>query len=204
MNEVKKDSTEQKIIEAAKTVFIKKGMDGARMQEIADEAGINKALLHYYFRSKQKLFEAIFSNLFQQIFPNILTLMDQAKTIQKRISEFLEHYLDILLKNPYLPAFVIKEINRDPQYFVALFRSLGIQPRFIFAAFEQEMDAGKIVRMDPRELMINLLSLCLFPLAAMPLMQLMMFENNSPAYAQFLKERKTTVTQFVLNSILIR
>lgn len=204
MNDIKKDNTEEKIIKAAKAVFIRKGMDGARMQEIADEAGINKALLHYYFRSKQKLFEAIFTGLFQQIFPNILTLMNSEKPIDEKIGYFLENYLDILLRNPYLPAFIIQEINRDPQFFASIFKSMGIQPKLIFTSFENEMDAGNIVRMNPCDLMINLLSLCLFPLAARPLMQLMMFENDSDAYTNFLEERKTTVTQFVLNSILIK
>ena len=73
--EIKKDSTEDKILEAAKNVFVTKGMEGARMQEIADEAGINKALLHYYFRSKERLFEAIFSEVIQMAFPQLTQIL---------------------------------------------------------------------------------------------------------------------------------
>lgn len=203
MSELKKDNTEEKILNAAQSVFIQKGMDGARMQEIANEAGINKALLHYYFRSKQKLFEAIFDNLFQQIFPNIFMLIDSEKAINKKLQEFIGNYLDILLKNPYLPAFILKEINRDPEFFGSIFKSMGVKPELLFAMFEKEMDAGKIVRMNPRDLVLNILSLCLFPFAAKPLMQLIMFENDSAAYKQFLEERKTTVTKFVLKAVLI-
>jgi len=73
---VKEQNTEDRIVDAAKTVFINKGMDGARMQEIANEAGINKALLHYYFRTKNKLFEKVFS----LVFGDVLHVVEQAVT----------------------------------------------------------------------------------------------------------------------------
>lgn len=201
MNDVKKDNTEKKIIEAAKTVFIRKGMDGARMQEIADEAGINKALLHYYFRSKQKLFEAIFKSLFHQIFPKVVTLVNSDKPILDRISHFINHYLDILIANPFLPAFVIQEMNRDTQFLSSLFNDMGTRPKVLFEMLEKEMEAGNIKKMNPRDLMLNILSMCLFPFASRPLMQLMMFENDKTAYDQFLVERKESIKAFVLNAI---
>jgi TetR/AcrR family transcriptional regulator len=204
MNEIKKDNTEEKILNAAQNVFIKKGMDGARMQEIADEAGINKALLHYYFRTKQKLFEAIFSELFKQIFPNLEMLIKSDKPIELKLSDFIERYIEVLLRNPFLPAFILKEINRDPDFFASIFKEKGIDPSKILEMFEKEMEAGNIVKMNPKDLIINMLSLSLFPFAAKPLMQLMLFENNTKAYNQFLKERKTTVKDFVLNSILLK
>lgn len=202
MNGIKKDNTEKKILNAAKTIFIKKGMDGARMQEIADEAGINKALLHYYFRNKQKLFEAIFTNLFKQIIPNVITLVDSNKPINIKLSDFIENYMEVILNNPYLPAFVIKEINRDPEFFGSIFTSFGIKPMLIFEMFEKEMDAGNIIRMNPKEVMINILSLCLFPFAASPLIQLLTSNNNDQEYRQLLEERKKTIKDFVLNAIL--
>jgi len=204
MAEIKKDNTEEKILEAARKVFIHKGMDGARMQEIADEAGINKALLHYYFRSKQKLFEAIVTSLFKQIFPNIMTMTSTEMPIEKRLKNFIDIYITILVKNPFLPAFVIQEMNRDANFFGAIFRSIGINAEQIFAMFNREMEVGNIIKMDPRDLMLNILSMCLFPFATKPLMQLMMFDNDNDKYMQFLEKRKTTVTEFVLNSILIK
>lgn len=204
MSEVKKDNTEEKILHAAKTVFINKGMDGARMQEIADEAGINKALLHYYFRSKQKLFEAIFTHLFKQIFPNLIKLMISEEPIDQKLKEFIGSYIDVLTKNPKLPAFVLREINRNANSLGQMFKNHGIQPKVMLAMFESEMEEGNIVRMNPRDIMLNILSMCLFPFAAQPLMQLMLFENDSAAYSKFLDDRKTTVTEFVLNAIMIK
>jgi len=203
MNDIKKDNTEEKILNAAQTVFTRKGMDGARMQEIADEAGINKALLHYYFRSKQKLFESIFSVVFSKAFPNIQQFLTSDIPVEEKMGRFIEKYIDLLLKNPYLPSFILKEINRDSEFLAKVIKKQGANPGDIFKVFEKEMDAGTIKRMDPRELMINVISLSVFPFAAKPLMQIMFFENDKKAYREFLKQRKVTVKRFVLDSILI-
>lgn len=203
MSEIKKDKTEEKILDAAHKVFIQKGMDGTRMQEIADTAGINKALLHYYFRSKQKLFEAIFKQVFKQIFPRIESLILSDLPIEEKLGIFIESYTDILQKNPFLPTFILKEINRDPEFLASVIKSQGINPTQIFDMFEKEMENGKIRKMDSRELMINVLSLSIFPFAAKPLMSLLFFNNNKKEYQQFLINRKKTVKDFILNSILI-
>jgi len=204
MDEVKKDNTEEKILEAAKTVFIKKGMDGSRMQEIADEAGINKALLHYYFRSKQKLFEAIFSNVLKQIFPDIKALITSEKPIEDKIKIFVEKYTGLLLKNPYLPSFLLKELHRDPEFPASVIRSQGVNPNELFNMLKKEMEAGKIRKMNPRDLMTNILALSIFPFAAKPMLQILFFDNNPNEYNEFLVNRKETVKSFILNSILIK
>ena len=177
MNEIKKDNTEEKILAAAQIVFVKKGMDGARMQEIANEASINKALLHYYFRTKEKLFEAIFRTVFSQILPDIKTFIVADKSIEVKLELFIDKYICLLQKNPYLPTFILREINRDPGILVSIFRELGFNPKALFSMFEKEMDAGKIRKMDPRDLMINILGLSIFPFAARPLLQNMLFEK---------------------------
>ncbi len=204
MNEIKKDNTEEKILNAAQTVFIQKGMDGARMQEIADEAHINKALLHYYFRTKEKLFGAIFKSVFSQILPNIMEMVHSNLPFEEKLAIFIEKYIGLLQKNPFLPTFILKEMNRDPDFLATILKSSGVNPMEIFAMFKKEMDAGKIRRMDPRDLLINILSLSIFPIAAKPLMTIMFFENDKNAYHQFIENRKTTVKEFILNSILIK
>lgn len=204
MDNLKKDNTEQKILEAAKTVFIKKGMDGSRMQEIADEAGINKALLHYYFRTKQKLFEAILKKVINHAFPNIRTLMSSNIPLEDKIGIFIEKYIDLLLKNPYLPMFILKEINRDPEFLAVIIKNQGINPDEIFAVFEHEMDKGTIRRMNPKDLFINILGLSIFPIAARPLMAEIFFDGNKNEYKKFLIDRKNTVVEFILNSIIIK
>ena len=204
MNEIKKDNTEEKILNAAQTVFIQKGMDGARMQEIADEAHINKALLHYYFRTKEKLFDAIFKKVFSKILPNIMEMVDSDLPVEKKLELFIENYIDLLMKNPFLPTFILKEMNHNPEFLASIIKGTGIKPQEIFAIFEKEMDAGKIKRMDPRDLLINILSLSIFPIAAKPLMTIMFFDKDKKAYNEFITTRKITVKEFVLNSILTK
>ena len=99
---VKEESTEQKILDAARTIFMRKGLNGARMQEIADEAGINKALLHYYFRSKDKLFYAIFKEAFNILIPYVSAVFNSDESIEIKLTRLAEKYIDIL------------EINRLP------------------------------------------------------------------------------------------
>ncbi|HZH72925.1 MAG TPA: TetR/AcrR family transcriptional regulator [Mariniphaga sp.] len=201
MVEKKKDTTEEKILAAAQSVFIRKGMDGTRMQEIADEAGINKALLHYYFRSKQKLFEAIFNKAFAQILPDIINMVDSEKTFIEKLNIFIDNYFDLLMKNPFLPGFIIKEINRDSDLIVSVFKKQGINPSIFLEVAKQEMEKGKIRKMDPRELIINILAMCIFPFAARPLMEIIFFNNDEKAYQDFLIQRKNNVKEFVLKSI---
>jgi TetR/AcrR family transcriptional regulator len=204
MDKLKKDSTEERILNAAKSVFIRKGMDGARMQEIADEANINKALLHYYFRTKQKLFEAIFKQVFRQIFPDINTFIHSELPIEEKLAIFTEKYIYLLQQNPFLPSFILKEIYRDPEFLASVIKKQGVNTHDLFKMLEGEMDAGRIIRMDPCDLIINILALSIFPFAAGPLMTIMFFEKNQKAYKNFLIKRKKTVKEFILNSIIVK
>ena len=115
-----KNSTEKQILEAAQKVFVLKGFDGARMQEIADEAGINKSLLHYYFRSKENLFESIFIDAFMKVQANLADLVSSDRPFLEKIQNFIDLYLDILTANPYLPAFVSHEVNRNPEKILSI------------------------------------------------------------------------------------
>lgn len=201
MQKKSNDTTEEKILAAAQSVFIRKGMDGARMQEIADEAGINKALLHYYFRSKQKLFEAIFKKAFTQILPDIINMADSEKPFTDKLINFIDNYFELLMKNPFLPVFIIKEINRDSDLIVTVFKKQGINPSLFIEAAKQEMEKGKIRSTDPKELIINILAMCIFPFVARPLLEIIFFSNDKKAYNDFLTQRKDNVKEFVLRSI---
>ncbi|NOY96999.1 MAG: TetR/AcrR family transcriptional regulator [Chlorobi bacterium] len=204
MNNIKKDNTEQKIMDAAHTVFLKKGMDGARMQEIANEAGINKALLHYYFRTKQKLFEAIFKQIFKDSFPIIRKTLLSDIPIREKMDLFIDSYINLLSKNPFLPAFLLKEIHRDPEFFANVIKGSGINPSEILAMLEKEMGKGNIRKMNPCDLITNIIALSVFPFAAKPLLSIMLFNGDQKAYKIFLQERRETVKEFIFNAIFLK
>ena len=112
----KSENTEIEILNAAKEIFQQKGMDGARMQEIADKAKINKALLHYYFRSKQLLFEAVFKNAFALLAPQLNNILNDDSNLFEKIIKFTDSYIAFVTKHPYLPNFVIQELNKNPEF----------------------------------------------------------------------------------------
>src|SRR5438874_9015673 len=107
VNTKKDENTEERILTAAKKVFLKEGMAGARMQDIADEAGINKALLHYYFHNKEKLFDVIFMEAAQKLFPKISFIFESDLPVLEKIEHFADEYITVILENPYLPLFVL-------------------------------------------------------------------------------------------------
>jgi AcrR family transcriptional regulator len=194
-------NTEEKILEAAKNVFLKKGMAGSRMQEIADEANINKSLLHYYYRSKEKLFLAVFRFAVKQFIPGIRNIILSDQPIVKKIEMFVNTYIEMLFQHPFVPIFIIQEIQRDPDVLSGALMEAGVDPQEILQVFYDAIDRGEIRPINPLEIMLNMLSLCIFPFAAKPVMQRVFFENNEEAYMQFLEKRKKTVTEFMIKAI---
>ncbi|MDP4183596.1 MAG: TetR/AcrR family transcriptional regulator [Bacteroidota bacterium] len=196
-----KDNTEEKILDAARKVFITKGLDGARMQEIADEAGINKALLHYYFRTKQNLFDAVFEEAFFKLIPHVVNLLTLDIPFLERIEKAIDKYFDVINANPFIPLFVLHEINRDPDKLASLLKKQGVNPEKLKLIVEAEVKAGRIIDIRHEHLMLNIISMIVMSFAARPLFQRMFFENQEEQYEEFLKQRKQEITRFVINSI---
>ncbi|MBT3207734.1 MAG: TetR/AcrR family transcriptional regulator [Bacteroidetes bacterium] len=200
--EEKNRNTEGKILKTAEDVFIRKGKAAARMQEIADEAGINKALLHYYYRSKDKLFESVFTTVIKQLMlPKIVKIVNEESDVFEIIRKFADFYIGVLIKNPYIPLFVLEEINKNPQRLAELFISAGLPSEKLIKKIQKQMDEGSIKQMDPRQIFVNLIALCVFPLVARNMVQAILFKNNKREYNKFLKSRKTEVADFIINSI---
>jgi AcrR family transcriptional regulator len=202
--ETKKDSTEDKILEAAKNVFVAKGMEGARMQEIADAAGINKALLHYYFRSKERLFEAIFAEIIKFAFPKITRIVQSDEPIVTKIEQVIDAYIDLLIKHPFIPGFVMKELSRDPSGLFKIVIKFGLNPQTIFDHIQLAMDRGEIIQMPPRHLAANIISMCIFPFAARPLVSFVLFKDDQVALEAFYAERAPVIKKFVIDAIVIK
>ncbi|MFB6317077.1 TetR/AcrR family transcriptional regulator [Saccharicrinis sp. FJH54] len=196
---VKKDqNTEKKILDAAKKVFECKGMYGARMQEIANEAGINKALLHYYFRSKEKLFEAVFEDAFQYFFPNLVEIFNSDKGIREKLESVIDHYFNIISRNPYLPIFLITEVNREPECMKSRLQKMGLDIEQLLVILNGLRDDKVLPDVDPRQIIVNLISLTIFPYLARPLLKPLLFENNADEMNAFLLDRKKMILQMLL------
>src|ERR1044072_922857 len=107
--------TEKRILEAAKAVFVRQGTAGARMQEIAQEAGVNQALLHYYFRSKERLAQAVFQQMASRLFPALIQTLASDLSLDEKIDRLVGIYLDNLSKSPFLPGYLISELHHHPE-----------------------------------------------------------------------------------------
>jgi TetR/AcrR family transcriptional regulator len=194
-------STEEKILAAARKIFLNKGMDGARMQDIADEAGINKALLHYYFRSKDKLFEQIFLEVASSILPRIFSIFQSDDTLFTKIEKFCDTYITQEIKTPYVPIFILNEVNRQPQAFLKKVLGNTSPPvEKLLQQIEQETKAGLIKPIDPLQLLLNTLSLCIFPFLASPMIQLLT-GMEAKNFRALMEERKKLVPQLIIESI---
>ncbi len=195
-------TTETKILEAARKVFMRKGYFGARMQDIADEAGINKALLHYYFRSKDKLFEIIFQEAFAKLFPVISHAFQAEGPFLPKLEVLVKKYLEVIAGNPFLPMFILNEMHNNTDLFMEKYfpsdRVAAV--RGILKKIEEAVARGEIKPVAPPQLLINILSLCVFPYVGRPLIQHVLGANDQQ-YADLLQERSMEVMRVIRASI---
>jgi AcrR family transcriptional regulator len=193
-------NTEALIIEAAKKIFVQRGLAGARMQDIADEAGINKAMLHYYYRSKEKLFEIVFNEAFTKVLGRVGTALVAEMSVEDKIRAIIDNYISEVAEAPYLPIFVLNEISQQPEMMV---KRLSSQPVFpnIMGFMKEVVEAGKkgiIKEVSPVQLFLNIISMCVFPFIARPLIQGVFMQDNVQ-FDLLIEERKKLVADVILS-----
>ncbi|MDZ7772077.1 MAG: TetR/AcrR family transcriptional regulator [Balneolaceae bacterium] len=195
------EETEEQIFEAAKMVFHREGYEGARMQAIADEAGINKAMLHYYYRSKDKLFQAVFQDAVRHFFPVIQKVLAGDQGIVPKVKELVDTYYGIFREHPHLPSFVIYEMNQNPQRFKQFMKGqVGGIPAPFLRQVEEEIRAGSMKQVKPHEFLVNIIALCVFPFIARSMVETV-FEMDPREYERFMEERRRSLPGYILNSV---
>ncbi len=200
---MEKNKTEALILEAAKHIFQSKGMEGARIQEIADEAGINKALLHYYYRSKENLFLAVFQDAFTRIMPNMEVIFaSEEMPVKERIALFVESYIPMLSAYPDLPMFILSEARRDPQIIVNTLEKSGVDIFRFNAYILEEMEKGYLIPMNPSLLILNIFSLCLFPFLSRPLLDAVLRTQEEMDPMTFHHAEVEEIKNFVLRAVI--
>src|SRR5436305_526626 len=160
-------NAEERILDAAHRVFLRRGSAGARTQEIAGEAGVNKALLHYYFRSKERLAAAVFQRAATRLFPPVLATLASDEDLEVKIERVIEIELDVLLRHPYLPGYIIAELTHQPGRARELIGALtgvsldDLTPR-VFDVIGRQIRArvkdGTMRPIAPDQFLLNLLS----------------------------------------------
>ena len=195
-------TTKQKIIVSSKTVFQEKGFAGARMQEIADHSGINKALLHYHFKNKEMLFKAVLMNGVMEFFPVIFGVLGSSLPLREKIQIFVDTYISQVVLNPELPRFLLNELAQNPTFIKDQMESLNVTPVPFIVQIEEAMLNKEIHPSDPFQVMTDLIGLCAFPFIARPIIQLIASKTDKE-FKAFIEERKAHVKAFMLNGLFI-
>lgn len=198
----KDSNTEERILIAAKNAFYKKGLGGARMAEIAEEAKINKAMLHYYFKSKEQLFEKVFEEAFSKVAPAIILMLNTDKPIREKVEEIVAFYIRTLSDNPQLPVFVLNAIQYDPEKFLNKYiRSVDIKPAELMGKlmmqFQEAVAAGEMQPIDPRHFMMNLVGLSVFPFMMKPLLKTLLGMDDK-SFEELMQGRKTLIPDMLV------
>lgn len=198
-------ATEARILEAARQVFRQKGYVGARMEEIAERAQINKSMLHYYFRSKERLFDVVFEADAGHMAPRIAELLVADRPLLEKIPAFVDAYLSLILEHPYIPGFIINELARNEGELLEKARAKAPAGPILDVFFRQvrdEISQGRIRPVDPRHLLITMMSACVFPFLARPILKMAM-NLDEAGFQAFMEERKTHVSQFLLSGLAV-
>lgn len=192
---------ENRIIEAAKQVFVRKGYEATKMGDIATEAGIGRTALHYYYRTKDMLFDAIFDQLMDALLPNLEVIMDEDIPFLKKLPKIIVQYAKTLRSNPLFPIFVINELQRDPEhiYSSVLKDPSRVKPIVrLQAQITKEMEQGNLRKMPLVYTATTLISLLIFPLLVRNPVTAIFLEGDTEKFDAFLEERIPYVTEIMI------
>ena len=194
----KSKNTEQKIFDAATELFLEKGVDRTSVREIANKAGINLALMNYYFRSKENLFDAIFSMLVKKNTRKMIKIMDSDLGLEEKIRSYVEAYIDMLIENPLLVSFVMAIVHRSQERITQMnaVTSLYSSPKFAKQIFD-ESAKGNIIPTNPTQLFVDMLSLITFPFAIKALVKDRTGYGEAE-FKAFLEERKKRIPDMLM------
>lgn len=191
-------STEARIKEAARIVFYKKGFAATRTRDIAEEAGINLALLNYYFRSKAKLFEIIMIETLSGFMKSMVILLNDPKTkLEEKIESIASQYIDLIVKEPEIPTFIVTEIRSNPGLLLEkLPVKQIIQHSSFIRQYKEAVDKGETTEPNPLHFLMNLMGLIVFPFIAKPLI---MGGNEMKAqeFDSLMQERKKRIPVWI-------
>jgi TetR/AcrR family transcriptional regulator len=201
--------TEQRILDAANAVFLRRGTAGARMEEIAREADVNQALLHYYFRTKDRLAEAVFRRAAQQLLPSLIEILSSPIDLEQKVARVVQLELDHLLRTPNLPGYLLSELHHNPErarQFISAITGIvpeEARPKVLTALrqqIEERVQAGTMVPIAPEQFVVNLISLCIFPFAARPML-LVLLGVDQAGFTRFIEERRRQLVPFFLRAL---
>jgi AcrR family transcriptional regulator len=200
-----KQSAKTRILDAADVVFVRRGIDGARMQEIADHAGVNKALLHYYFRSKAGLARAVWLRIASSFAPEVFQMLASDVPLDDKIDRFVDSYYTMLTRHPYLAAYVVSVAAQRPDLIHEFYSSerRAAARRMIGKLREQIDEQVRKKRMAPvstEQFFVTLAGSCLFPFMAQPMLTDVLGLEPTE-FQDFLEQRRKELPAFLKRAL---
>jgi len=194
--------TELLIKGTAKRIFFQKGLLKATTQQIADEAGVNRALINYYFRSRNQLFKVVLEEAINESRDKVDAIFNSDESFKVKISKYLDVFIDRNAEFPYMQNFIFTEIMQDPEKMKEHFsRKRSHMLKHIVPPLKKEIENGNMKPIDPEHFIVNMMSMCSYPLVAKPFIQ-NMFSYDDKMYRKFLKERKQVIYKVLFNEEL--
>ncbi|MFB6273875.1 MAG: TetR/AcrR family transcriptional regulator [Salinibacter sp.] len=199
-----RNETESQILDAARTVFVQEGTRDATLKEIAEEADVNQALLHYYFRDKKTLADTVFEEVASEFFPKLEAILNADQSVEEKVRTFVPKYISLVQENPYLPSYIVGELNRNPFELKNRIESLELAPFEKLDPLDRQLqrraEEGTLRSISAEQFVLNLVSLCVFPFIARSLLEAAM-GMEPEVFDRLLEERKEAVPEFFLNAI---
>ena len=200
--------TERRILDAARIVFVRSGTAGARMQEIAEEAGVNQALLHYYFRTKERLAATVFREAAARLLPAALGVFSSDIPLEEKVERFVHIYIDTVRETPFIPGYMLSELHHHPERLTAMLDAAGVKPAPIADAFrkklalqiDERVRQGKMRPISADQFFVNMMGLLVVPFITRPVLSAV-FRMNDAAFKRFLDERRQMLQGLILNSV---
>lgn len=183
---------EERIISEARRLFVEKGYTGTSMSEIAEATGLTRSSLHYYYHTKDSLFQAVFSSILASFIPKIQEIMTTDKPIGERIENLVDTYLEKLQDNPYLPLFLIREANRDPEHLLASIKDMGLLRYFVEISrhLQTEMNEGKLRPVPMYTIVFTFYGLLLVPFIFQNVARKLLSGGNEEEYIAIIQDWK--------------
>lgn len=207
MKETKKDidiTTEERIKLAAHTVFQQKGFAATRTRDIAEEAGINLALLNYYFRSKERLFEIVMFETLADFISGVEKICsNEETTFEEKIELLADRYIDIGITDPDIPMFIISELRNEPDYFLEKSVVKGLSKSCFAAQFYEKVEEGKIDESKLVHFLVNLLSMLIMPIIGRSFVR-DIWDMDDKEYTEFMNERKKLIPIWIKQMFFIQ
>ena len=192
---------ETKILEAATVVFIQKGLAGASMKDIADEAGISRTSLHYYYRSKDKLFDTVFEHVVGALILQQRNIINEDMLLSEKMEKFVDGYMDFMLDNPNCVSFIVHDLNATPERMIKLILSLNLNIDKLKKQIETEMNNQQQSEFDVAQFWASLIGMCIMPFVFKPMIIKFFLNESEDRFREFIKDRKQHILDFLMKYI---